>query len=126
MIGELLDSGRGIETIAALIVRLVTILMIAFADVVSYMNAVTPEDVLMNMTALSFIGDLGYFGLDVAKRGVIGHHIMKTMTELNFTISLVSVYPSWFRTVHNVTVGFTLGFIAVFMFVMLFVMELPV
>jgi len=126
MIGELLESGRGLETLASLLIRCTTIVLIALANVLTFMNAHTAADVFMNMTSLSFIGDLGYFGLDVAKRGVLGHHIMKTMTGLNFTISLVSVYPWWFQSVHNSAVIFTSAFILVSSLILLFVMEVPV
>lgn len=124
MVSELL-LGHSTETILSALTRLLTILMIACANVMSFTCSDDATEVFMSMTALSFLGDLGTFGLDVAKRGVLGHHVSKTMTELNFSISLLSIYPDWFATIRTVAVFFQFGFSAFFITLLVFVLEIP-
>merc|ERR1712014_311404 len=124
MVSELL-MGHSAETLFSAFTRLCTIILIAVANVMSFTCSVNATDVFMNMTALSFLGDLGVFVLDVAKRGVLGHHVGKAMTELNFSISILEVYPAWFTRIRNFAVFFQFGFSSLFISLLVFVLEIP-
>lgn len=124
MVSELL-IGHSPESLLSAATRLLTVILIACANVMSFTCSDDATDVFMNMTALSFLGDLGTFGLDVAKRGVLGHYIGKTMTEINFSISILEVYPEWFRTIRTLAVFFQFGFSALFITLLVFVLEIP-
>mmetsp|Transcript_36021 Transcript_36021/g.58110 ORF Transcript_36021/g.58110 Transcript_36021/m.58110 type:complete len:554 (-) Transcript_36021:245-1906(-) len=126
MVSILLEGNNDIEVVASAIIRIITIILIALANIVSFATAYSPADVFMSMTALSFIGEIGNFGLDIAKRGVLGHHIGKVMTELNFQIHLMTEYPPWFRTVHNITLTLTGGFTIFFTFLLMFQLNEPI
>merc|ERR1719331_2588446 len=88
--------------------------LIAVANVVIFYYLKSPASVWINMTALAFIGELGTGMLDVARRGVFGHHIMKTMTSLNFELTFVKEYPSWFPAVRAAVLTVALFFGLVF------------
>lgn len=123
MISGLLEENRSWETFFAAAVRFLTILLIGVANVMMFISTTDAADVFMNMTALTFIGEMGCFGLDFAKRGVFGTYISKTMTELNFQLNLVSKYPWWFNGIRNVTLFFTAFFTVAFCGLILFVRE---
>lgn len=117
MVSQLLQPS--LEATLSACVRVFTIVLILATNALAFRTTYEPVDLFMNMTALTFVGDIGSFGLDIAKRGVLGHHISKTMTELNFQLNLNREYPSWFTTVRAVTLLLlttcTVGF-AVFLF----------
>lgn len=104
MVSELLEPRRSIEVIISAVLRGSLTVLIAVATVVIYMNLSSPASVWINMTAVSFIGELGGSVLEVAKRGVFGHHISKAMTTLNFQLTFISEYPAWFPWAQRITV----------------------
>lgn len=123
MVSGLLEPGRGWETLISAFVRFLTILLIGVANVMMFIASSDASDVFMNMTALTFIGEMGCFGLDFAKRGVFGHYISKSVTELNFTLNLVSEYPWWFNRVYSISILFTAGFTLTFGALVLIIRE---
>eukprot|EP00930_Biecheleria_cincta_P062146 TRINITY_DN47652_c0_g1_i1.p1 TRINITY_DN47652_c0_g1~~TRINITY_DN47652_c0_g1_i1.p1 ORF type:complete len:589 (+),score=102.58 TRINITY_DN47652_c0_g1_i1:35-1768(+) len=124
MVSELL-MGHSPESLLSAFTRLATVILIACANVMSFTCSDDASDVFMNMTALSFLGELGTFGLEVAKRGVLGHHVGKTMTELNFSISILKVYPDWFKTIRDIAVFFQFGFSAFFITLLVVFLDIP-
>jgi len=104
MVSELLEPRRSIEVIISAVLRGSLTVLIAAATVVIYMGLSSPASVWINMTAVSFIGELGGSMLEVAKRGVFGHHISKAMTTLNFQLTFISEYPAWFPWARRITV----------------------
>jgi len=54
------------------------------------------------ITAISFITDLPHGMMHVARSGMLGHYISKTITEMNFNLCLSAEYPWWFKPVRHV------------------------
>eukprot|EP00930_Biecheleria_cincta_P016560 TRINITY_DN13424_c0_g1_i2.p1 TRINITY_DN13424_c0_g1~~TRINITY_DN13424_c0_g1_i2.p1 ORF type:complete len:140 (+),score=33.46 TRINITY_DN13424_c0_g1_i2:288-707(+) len=102
--------------IAAVFTRTLGILLTAAANIVIFIIATKPDGVWLYITAVSFVNDLGRAALGVAKSGVMGHHIAKQMTELNFQLTFIHEYPGWFVPVrwlvHVALFGFIIGFAA--------------
>jgi len=104
MVAELLMPTRSVEVVLTALLRVVMNLTLIGANIAIFLSLTNPAEVWLNMTALAFIASLGSDVLDVAKRGVFGHHIAKTMTTTNFQLTFVSEYPAWFAHVRRVTI----------------------
>merc|ERR1719230_2295510 len=102
------------------VVRVLMQFLIIAASVFLFLSSNDPAETWMNMTALGFIATLGQDILEVAKRGVFGHHVQGAITNLNYQLTLEHDYPSWFPAVRNMTLLMSVvgivGF-AVFIFI---------
>lgn len=97
MVSYLVEPHLNWEVAAIASSRMLLAAFIAYANVAIFSWLVHPINVWINMTALAFIGELGTGMLDVARRGVFGHYVMKTMTGLNFELTFTHTYPHWFN-----------------------------
>lgn len=113
MVSYLVEPRINWEVVILAAARMGLAALIAVANVVIFYYLKSPASVWINMTALAFIGELGTQMLDVARRGVFGHHIMKTMTSLNFELTFVQEYPKWFPAVRFIVLSIAMIFIAV-------------
>lgn len=104
MVAELLMPKRCFEVVFTAALRVLMTITLIGANIAIFISLTNPAEVWLNMTALTFIGSLGEDVLGVAKRGVFGHPISKTMTAMNFQLSFVSEYPQWFAYVRTVTI----------------------
>jgi len=114
MVSVLVEPHINYEVCFVTFSRMALSALIAYANVVIFGYLKFPATVWINMTALAFIGELGTGMLDVARRGVFGHNIMKTMTGLNFELTFVSEYPSWFPAVRFTAMFVACCFVGVF------------
>merc|ERR1712113_1061150 len=115
----LLGCGRSCETHISAPGRLCVIMLLGVANAYTFMYYTNPASVWINMTALAFISELGSSVLDIARRGVFGHHIGKAITGLNFSLNFQTHYPWWFRWAHGVALTTMLvfvGCVAMFVF----------
>jgi len=112
MISQLLETEQNLEVVISAGVRGMLTVLVAAANVILYRNETSPANVWINMTALGFINELSQYVVTVAKNGVFGHPISKTLTTLNFQLTFVSEYPAWFTYVRNATLTICFGAIA--------------
>eukprot|EP00929_Paragymnodinium_shiwhaense_P075983 TRINITY_DN3895_c0_g1_i1.p1 TRINITY_DN3895_c0_g1~~TRINITY_DN3895_c0_g1_i1.p1 ORF type:complete len:685 (+),score=180.04 TRINITY_DN3895_c0_g1_i1:152-2206(+) len=103
MVSQLLEPRMNFEVLFCFTLRILLALFLGWANVIVYNALSSPALVWINMSALSFINQMGEAVLAIAKRGVFGHSICKTMTSLNYQLTFRSVYPRWFHTVHTLT-----------------------
>jgi DNA repair exonuclease SbcCD ATPase subunit len=75
--------------------RLLLSCMIFVANVFAFRGYVNPTNVWVNMTALTFVAELGAATNDLARRGVFGHYIRSTLTSQNYTLTFNVDYPWW-------------------------------
>jgi len=99
MVSCLVEPHINFEMVFFATSRVVLAGLIGVANVLIFSYLKHPVSVWINMTALAFIGELGTGMLDVARRGVFGHHIMKTMTGINFELTFCDHYPRWFKSI---------------------------
>mmetsp|Transcript_62803 Transcript_62803/g.183665 ORF Transcript_62803/g.183665 Transcript_62803/m.183665 type:complete len:631 (-) Transcript_62803:98-1990(-) len=121
MVSELLETRHSPEVICSAVLRIALILFIAAANVIIFATMTSPADVWINMTALGFIGELSTAMLDIAKRGVFGHHIGKTVTSVNYSLNFMTDYPWWFAYARGVALtvaGVFITFFAVILYLM--------
>jgi len=109
LISELLETTRNFEVVISAMVRGMLTVLVATANAVLYRYMTSPANVWINMTALGFINELSQYVVTVAKNGVFGHHLSKTLTTLNFQLTFVSEYPPWFTYVRNTTLTICFG-----------------
>lgn len=114
MVSILVEPHLNLEVCFVAFCRMSLSALIAVANVIIFGYLKYPATVWINMTALAFIGELGTGMLDVARRGVFGHHIQKTMTDVNFELTFVSEYPVWFPHVRSTAMAVAACFVAVF------------
>lgn len=114
MVAELLFPVRDVETTVTALGRVTMTFLIVGANIAIFFYLRNPANVWLNMTALHFISSLGVDVLGVAKRGVFGHHISKVITDLNFQLFFVDVYPRWFKYVRAVTVSLSATVVTLF------------
>eukprot|EP00419_Tripos_fusus_P025637 CAMPEP_0172722084 /NCGR_PEP_ID=MMETSP1074-20121228/80620_1 /TAXON_ID=2916 /ORGANISM="Ceratium fusus, Strain PA161109" /LENGTH=600 /DNA_ID=CAMNT_0013547999 /DNA_START=52 /DNA_END=1854 /DNA_ORIENTATION=+ len=112
MVSELLEATRSKEVAISAVLRGLLTVLIAAANIVMYRYMTSPANVWINMTALAFINDLGCYVVAVTKSGVFGHHLSKTLTTLNFQLTLVSTYPAWFAWARNTALTLCVGAIS--------------
>mmetsp|Transcript_146756 Transcript_146756/g.267532 ORF Transcript_146756/g.267532 Transcript_146756/m.267532 type:complete len:543 (-) Transcript_146756:197-1825(-) len=93
------------------LLRLLLAALIAVANVYIFSYITHAANVWINMTALAFIGEIGTGMLEVARRGVFGHYLMKTITEVNFEMTFVKEYPAWFPAVRGIALMCALIFV---------------
>lgn len=74
---------------------------------------IDPVSVWVNMTALTFVSELGGAFLDQGKKGVFGHYIRTELTSLNYQLTFLGTMPSWIGAVQTITMGTTLAFVLV-------------
>jgi len=114
MCSELLEPHRNLEVAFSGGLRILLTTLIGVANVVIFMGMTSPASIWINMAALAFIGELGGAVLDIAKRGVFGHHISKVMTTLNFSLTFMTEYPWWFSWIHGMTLLSLFVFTSIF------------
>jgi hypothetical protein len=120
MVSCLVEPHINWEIVLVAFARVSLSMLIAFANVRIFSYLKHAVSVWINMTALAFIGELGTGMLEVAKRGVFGHTLMKTITNLNFELTFVHQYPAWFPLVRLTVLALAMtfiGFFAVYAFV---------
>merc|ERR1719409_182918 len=117
MVAQLLLPKTSLEVTISAFLRFARILIVAMCQIVLLMVMRSPVNIWMNITAVGFVNELCQQILEVAKRGVFGHHICKEMTEMNFTLFFVSEYPWWFGAVRTVCLVAATIFIVFFAFV---------
>eukprot|EP00931_Biecheleriopsis_adriatica_P117716 TRINITY_DN93202_c0_g1_i1.p1 TRINITY_DN93202_c0_g1~~TRINITY_DN93202_c0_g1_i1.p1 ORF type:complete len:484 (+),score=110.58 TRINITY_DN93202_c0_g1_i1:27-1454(+) len=114
MVEVLLEKSVNFELIMAVTSRTLCVLLTAIANSVLFIIATKPDGVWLYITAVFFVNDLGRAALGVAKSGVLGHHIAKHMTELNFQLTFIHQYPDWFQPVRRLAHVLLFGFIGGF------------
>lgn len=114
MVAELLLPSRSAEVLITTVLRVGLTLVVVAATMFIFLTLTNPVDVWLNMTALGFITRLGSDVLEVGKRGLFGHHVAKATTSLNFELTFMAQYPSWFSTVHRMTAAATLAGVVTF------------
>lgn len=103
MVEVLIEKGTSIEALFFAVFRLVEIVMIIFCNLAIFITSKTPDGVWLSITAITFVADLPESVVAMGKSGVLGHHICKQITEMQFTICLGTEYPWWFKPVRYIT-----------------------
>lgn len=116
MVSELLEPRFTPEVYITSISRILLNGIILAATFYIFLGLTNPADCWLNMTALGFIASMGSDMLDVAKRGVFGHHIGKAITGVNFELTFLSEYPGWFKYVRGMALLITVCAIGVLAF----------
>merc|ERR1712110_362040 len=101
MVSYLLEPHISLEVISSTFLRILLILINLAANVFLFLSDIDPGFIWMNMAALSFVSALGADMLEIAKRGVFGHHICKAVTAINFELTFAHEYPKWFPVVSS-------------------------
>jgi len=114
MVSELLLARPSIEVAVSATLRFILVFFVAAANVIIFMTLTSPAGVWINMTALSFVGELGEAILGVARRGVFGHHICKAVTSVNFSLNFMTDYPWWFSYARGLALAIAGLFIMIF------------
>jgi hypothetical protein len=125
MVSALLETRPSVEVIISAVLRISLTAVILTTTMFVFNGLTNPADVWLNMTALHWISSLGRDMLDVAKRGVLGHHMCKAITGVEFKLTFVSEYPRWFKYVQFVCLLVTVGVVGLFA-VSVFLVEEPV
>jgi len=105
MVAEFMFPRRSWEVVITALGRVMLSVVVVASNIVIFMRLINPADVWMNMTAFAFIASLETDMLDVAKRGVFGHDIQRTVTNLNFQLYFMSRYPEWFHLVRGIALS---------------------
>lgn len=114
MVGDLLLPANHIkEATFIAVLRVMMAAVIMCSNIAIFMNLTNPADIWLNMTALGFVSTLGEDVLSVARRGVFGHTISKTITNLNFELTFVTEYPNWFEKVRQMVLAISATVIVV-------------
>jgi len=116
MVSELVTDRIDCECTISALLRLVMVAGIGFANVIIYESTTSPSLVWINMSALAFINQLGEGVLGVAKHGMFGHHIAKVTTTLNYQLTFVQEYPTWFKYVRTTTLLVVFVFVSAYSF----------
>jgi len=124
MVSELLEPKRSFETVTTVLAQGLLTATVVAANVIVFMGLTNPVHVWTNMAALAFIASLDSDVLEAAKGGILGYHIAKNLTPLNYQLTFVANYPGWFTYVRGTTVVVCAVFIAFFAF-LVFVMPDP-
>lgn len=103
MVEVLIEKGTSIEALFFAVFRLVEIVMIIFCNLAIFITSKTPDGVWLSIPAITFVADLPESVVAMGKSGVLGHHICKQITEMQFTICLGAEYPWWFKPVRYIT-----------------------
>lgn len=108
MVSFLLEPHISCEVLLSSVARIVFIGTTLLANVYLFMSEVEPGFIWVNMAALSFVATLGTDILDVARRGVFGHHISKAVTAVSFELTFTHEYPAWFPYITRLTLSLSL------------------
>jgi len=117
MVAEFMFHRRSWEVSFTALVRVIMSFVIIASNIAIFMRLTNPADVWLNMSGFAFIAGLGSDMLDVAKRGVFGHDIQRTVTALNYHLHFMSLYPEWFHNARSVALVACATTIIVFSFV---------
>lgn len=103
MVSSLLEPRMSAEVILSAMIRFILITMLFIANALLFRSYKDPGYLWINMAAVSFVGAFGSDVLGFARTGCFGHHICKAVTAVNFELTFLSEYPSWFPLVSQVT-----------------------
>merc|ERR1712061_455319 len=95
------------------IARAMLVLLVSAAQITIFSYIVHPAKVWIKMSMLGFIYNLGTGMLEIAKKGVFGHHIMKTLTRLHFDLTITAGYPLWYQKIHHPSLLIAFAFVVV-------------
>jgi hypothetical protein len=124
MVCVLLDPKMHCEFIVLTFGRFSLTCLIGVTNVFMFIGMTSPTNVWVNMTALAFVGELGQLALDQAKKGVFGHYIRATVTELNYELSFHAEYP-WYIPIIQVGTLIVFGTLSAGAGIAMFVMPGP-
>jgi len=103
MVEVLIERDASVEAIFFATFRLMEIVLIIFCNLAIFITSKTPDGVWLSITAITFVADLPESVVAMGKSGVMGHHICKQITEMQFQICLGAEYPWWFKPVRYIT-----------------------
>ncbi|CAJ1350061.1 unnamed protein product, partial [Effrenium voratum] len=86
MVEILVEKDASPKAIFFLIWRIVVIVFVGITNAIIFIVSTTPDGVWLMITAISFITDLPHGMMHVARSGMLGHYISKTITEMNFNL----------------------------------------
>jgi hypothetical protein len=95
MVSVLLEPNFNLEVAVVNLLRFILSLIILLTNVTLFQGITDPINVWMSMASLAFVGELSVVAIDQGKKGVFGHAIRATLTELNYELTFVSEYPWW-------------------------------
>merc|ERR1712048_300092 len=125
LVSELLESRKSFEAVVTTFAQGGLTILLVTANVFIFCGLTNPVDVWTNMAALGFIANLDAEVLAAAKGGMLGHSVAKNLTPLNYQLSFVSHYPSWFGYIRGIAVVVVVAFITCFS-ALVFMMPDPV
>jgi len=123
MVSVLLEAHPGLEVFMSVMFQSLVTLLTLVANSVLFIIATSPDGIWLYVSAVGFVTELSKAVLGVAKSGILGHHIAKEITDLNFQLFFVHQYPWWFQPVRVVSYVAMFGFMGFFA---LYVSFLPV
>eukprot|EP00930_Biecheleria_cincta_P065171 TRINITY_DN5086_c0_g2_i1.p1 TRINITY_DN5086_c0_g2~~TRINITY_DN5086_c0_g2_i1.p1 ORF type:complete len:626 (+),score=129.70 TRINITY_DN5086_c0_g2_i1:83-1960(+) len=111
MVTLLIEPKIDVEMMVVSFLRFTLTVLIGLANLFMFEGMVSPFSVWINMAALAFVGELGGAINDQMVKGVFGHDLRSTVTDLNYELTFVSQYPWWIKYVQGATIAFVALFI---------------
>jgi len=123
MVSVLLEPKLGVEILLSVVFQSLVTVLTVVANTVLFIIATSPDGIWLYVAAVGFVTELSKAVLGIAKSGILGHHIAKEVTDMNFQLCFLHQYPWWFQPVRIASYVVLFGFI---MFFALYVSFLPV
>lgn len=124
MIGMLLHSSDLEHKIFAFL-NFLSLILGGFANGVLFAISTSPDGVWLKTSAMSVLINLRGACALVAKSGILGPTLGRSMNSVSYKLSFYAEYPPWFGSMRNMTIIATCSFILLFAGT-LFVVPLPV
>merc|ERR1719222_896866 len=99
MVSYLLEKNTSCEVCLINVMRFGLSLIICLTNIALFQGFTNPITVWMGMASLCFVGELGQVVIDQGKKGVFGHSIRLTLTEINYCLTFQKEYPKFIPVV---------------------------